>query len=130
MNNRSAELTTFLMSLHEAITERAESDRVERQVIEKIMTALRIEQPQASVKQVWLPVCGLLDEAVKNVMTNVTEKGHNQLTASNLMDHARAILALAPQLAWWHRTIDVEPGSPMATGHANAIVIGLSLIHI
>ena len=70
-------------------------------------------------------MCELLDEAVKSVATNVAEE--NTTLPSSLVDHAQALLALSSQLTWWHRTDDVEPGSPMATGHANAIVIGRGL---
>ena len=126
MQTRSAELTAFLNSLHSAITERAATESDERQCIEKIMRALQIEQPSASPQPGWLPVCELLDEAVNNVTLYAAEKNAAQVTSSSssLVDHAQALLALSPQLAWWHRTADVVPGSPMATGHANAMVIG------
>ena len=126
MQTRSAELTAFLNSLHSAITERAATESDERQCIEKIMRALQIEQPSASPQPGWLPVCDLLDEAVNNVTVNAAEENDGQASpcGSNLVDHAQALLALSPQLAWWHRTADVVPGSAMATGHANAMVIG------
>ena len=122
MHIRSAELTAFLNSLQRAIAERATSQSDTFQVTEKIMSALEVEHPSNSPKHSWLPVCELLDEAVKSVATNVAEE--NTALPSSLVDHAQALLALSPQLTWWQRTDDVEPGSPMATGHANAIVIG------
>ncbi len=113
MQKRSVELSTFLNTLHSAIASRVTAESDEFQVNERITQALETEYPCIAPKPVLLPVCELLDIAVDNVSAD-----------SSLVDHAKALLALSPQLHWWHRTRDVEPGSPMATGHANAMVIG------
>lgn len=126
MHTRSAELNSFLDSLHKAISERAEVDSDAFLAAEKIMHALQTEQVSGSTESSWLPVCSLLEEAVENVSANAAEKQSAQQLSSNsaALDHARALLALSPALSWWHRTADVIPGSPFANGHANATVVG------
>jgi len=126
MHYRNAELAAFLKSLHTAIADRAQADSDALQVTGKIMQALQVEQPAALPEPAWLPVCGLIEEAVENVAAKVAEDNpaRQMSFSSSLVDHVQALHALAPQLAWWHRTDGVQPGSLFATSHANATVIG------
>ena len=110
MHIRSTELTAFLNSLQRAIAERANTESDTFQVTEKIMSALEVEHPSTSSNHIWLPVCELLNETVKNVVINAAETNTDQ--PYSIIEHAQALLALSPQLTWWHRTDDVEPGSP------------------
>ncbi len=126
MQARSVELTSFLTTLHQAIVERAGAESESHQVTEKIMHALQEHRPSASPEPVWLPVC----EHIVNAMNNVAHYASKDQGApvrpnvKTLVAHAQAMLAIAPMLAWWYRTVDVDPGSPFATAHANATLIG------
>lgn len=126
MHTRSAELTAFLNSLHKAVAERAQADSDALRVTDKIMRALQVEQPSAPPKPSWLPLCAILEDAVRNVVMSVSGESPEQPIPfnSSIVDHAQALHALAPQLAWWHRPDAARWGMPFATGHANATVIG------
>ncbi|NND90611.1 MAG: transcriptional regulator [Granulosicoccus sp.] len=126
MKTRSAELSGFLKSLYGAIAARAQVDSDELRVTEKLMQALRLEQPSVSPNPVWLPVCALLDEAVECVTQAKVEQipGQSVTVDSSVVDHAQALRNLAPQLRWWHRPDAAQHGKPFADGHANTTVIG------
>lgn len=127
MQPRSIELTTFLTSLHNAITERAPTGSRSGDVIEKIMQALKIEHPAASLKPVWLPTCEHLEDAMENITLFASQDIQGQASinrASSLVAHAQALQAIAPKLAWWQRTVDVEPDKPFSHAHANTTLIG------
>lgn len=127
MQNRSTELTAFITSLHDAILQRSGAESDTYRITEKIMQALHEYKPSDSVKPVWLPACEYLEEAMENVAIYASEEIEEQphsSGATSLVAHARAMQALAPKLAWWHRTVDVAPSSPFANAHANATIIG------
>lgn len=126
MQHRSAELTEFLQSLHTAIADSAQADSVEIRLTERIMQALQVEQPSAMREPARLPLCGLLDTAVKNVAAGVSEQSPEQPTPihPSVLEHAQALHALSSHLTWWHRADAGQWGEPFATGHANATVIG------
>lgn len=118
MHTRSAELTTFLESLERAVDERAGPESDARRVTRTIMRALEAERPSTPPEPASLPVCALLDDALDEVATSASQEH------SSLIEHAQALHALSPQLAWWRRPDAGQPGEPFADGHANATVIG------
>lgn len=113
--------------MHEAILERARVESDSRLTIDKAMQALQEPRPSAPPEPVWLPVCEHLEVAMENVAIYVSQEDQAEPINSkleSLVAHAQAMLAVAPQLACWHRTHDLEPGSPFANAHANATLIG------
>lgn len=127
MQTRSAELTAFLTSLNSAIQGRSCVGSDLHRITEKIMQALEVKKPSAPQEPVWLPACEYLEGALENVAINASQEieGHSHSTgAKSLVAHAQALRALAPKLAWWHRTNELEPDSAFAHSHANATLIG------
>lgn len=127
MQSRSAELTAFLTSLNTAILERACTDRDSHRITEIVMQALEVQRPSASQEPARLPVCEYLDDAMENVAIYASQKVQGQsysTSAKSLVEHVQALGALEKQLVWWHRTSDVEPGSPFSYSHANATIVG------
>lgn len=127
MQTRSNELTAFLTTLHTAIDERTQSDSDTRKITEKVMHALQDQRPAAALNPVWLPVCEHIEDAMENVAIEASQEIQDQphgSRAESLVAHAQALRAIAPSLIWWHRTADVEPGSPFTYAHANATLIG------
>ncbi len=124
---RSAELTAFLSTLHEAILERASAESNSRLTIDKVMQALQEQQPSASPEPAWLPVCDCIEDALDNVTVHASQESQGKAVntqVETLVAHAQALRVIAPKLNWWQRTADVEPGSAFATGHANTTLIG------
>ena len=126
MQTRSTELSTFLRTLHSAIIERASPQSDAYRTTTKIMQALTVERTVKTPEPVWLPPCEYLTDAVDNIAMQASQQNEEipSNTSDSLVEHARALLDIAPMLTWWHRTADVEPASPFAHAHANATLIG------
>jgi len=126
MQTRSAQLTAFLNTMHSAIVERTSTQSDAYRATTRIMQALKEEREAATPEPVWLAPCEHLDNAMENVaiQASLETEGQPARASASLVEHTRALLDIAPTLAWWHRTADVKLGSPFANGHANATLIG------
>ena len=126
MQTRSIQLTAFLDTMHSAIVERTTDQSDAYRATTKITQALKEERSAATPEPVWLAPCEYLDNAMDNVanQASLEIEGQPGSASESLVEHARALLDIAPTLAWWHRTAGVEPGSPFAHAHANATLIG------
>ncbi|MFK8083521.1 MAG: dimethylsulfonioproprionate lyase family protein [Granulosicoccus sp.] len=113
MHPRNPVLTQFLSSLHKAILSKAMVGGEAHRVIDRIMSALSNPEAPANPTAHSVPACALLETAVDNVVGDAA-----------VVEHARALQALAPSLAWWQRSDAGKIGEPFASGHANATLIG------
>lgn len=115
---RSAELTSFLTTLHKAIEVRASVESESRRTIDKVMQALEQQRPSVSMEPVWLPACEHLDTAMENIAMYASRDDQPEpvsASAETLVAHAQAMLAVVLKIAWWNRTVGVEHGSPFCT---------------
>lgn len=114
MPERSATLQAFLYSMHVAIQSRTRADDPAALAAGRIFSALEQPGTSAPIPPKQVPACGYLEEA----LLTATQTGRPDT------DHARALAALAPDLAWYTRAGSDDGDERFATGHANATIIG------
>lgn len=126
MQTRSTESVAFLQTLHAAILDVTPEGGDAHRVTTKIMTALQTELPASAREPISLPVCSLLGEAIDDIFMNASDSNAEDLgpVRASVVEHARAMQALSPQLAWWRRSDAEQVGEPFSSGHANATIIG------
>lgn len=114
MPKRSATLQTFLDSMYAAIRSRTRAGDPAALAADRIFTALEQPGTSAPLPAQQVPACGVLEEA----LLAATRAGRSG------SEHAWALSALAPDLAWRTRDApnDADPG--FETGHANATIVG------
>lgn len=114
MTARSTTLQTFFDSMHDAIRSRTEPGDPAARAADRIFAALAEPRSAGPHQPNQVAACRHLDDA----LAAATQAG---MPGS---DHARALSALAPDLAWYTRGGSDRAGSRFATGHANATIVG------
>lgn len=126
MHERHPALTRFLESLQSAVVEQAAEGSRSLHVMQSI--SAKISQPgnQLSSRPATLPACSYLDQAIDLLQrTERSEQENSQKQIrSSVIEHALALKALSPDLAWWQRPDCERHGEPFTSGHANAMIIG------
>lgn len=114
MSERSTALQTFLDSMQGAIRSRTRPDDPAALAADRIFAALERQGGANPHPPDEVPACRHLENALA-VATQANHPG---------ADHAGALAALAPALAWYTRAGSDDADPHFATGHANATIIG------
>ncbi|ASJ70348.1 dimethylsulfonioproprionate lyase family protein [Granulosicoccus antarcticus] len=126
MHDRHPELQHFLHTLQAAIDDRSAAHSPARLTVQRIVDAMQATPGQRmSPEPVIQPCCSLLDGLVEDLSVPATE-GSTQATdaLAALIEHARSLASLAPQLSWFIRPGAERTGEPFLSGHANATLVG------
>jgi len=114
MTARGTTLQTFFDSMHGAIRSRTQPNDPAARAADRIFAALAHPCPSAPRPPNRVPACRHLDQALA-AATQADRPGSG---------HARALSALAPDLAWYTRPGSGSADGHFATGHANATIVG------
>ncbi len=114
MTARSTALQIFFDTMHDAIRSRTQPTDPAARAADHIFPALAEPGPSRRHPPKQVPACRHLDDA----LAAATQAG----TPGS--EHARALGALAPDLAWYTRAGSDGADAHFATGHANATIVG------
>jgi len=114
MAERSTTLQAFLDSMHRAIRSRTQPNDPAALAADRIFSTLERQGPSAPQPPDQVPACRHLEQA----LAAAKQAGRPDT------EHAGALAALAPQLAWYLRPGSDSADPQFATGHANATIIG------